>query len=229
MPFFYIDNYYLFLVIPTLLITVWAQFKVKSTYSKFSKINNARGYDAQTVARSILDANGLQAVKIVPIQGNLTDHYDPRNNTIGLSQSVYNQTSVAAIGVAAHEVGHAIQYSQCYKPIKIRNALVPITQLGSSIAMPMAIFGLILGFPALTTIGIWLFAAVVLFQLVTLPVEFNASSKALNTLETENFLYGDEITGAKKVLSAAALTYVGALLVSIANLLRLILLSRDRD
>ena len=162
--------------------------------------------------------------------GSLTDHYDPKSNVVRLSESVYNSTSVAAIGVAAHEVGHAIQHANGYVPIKIRNAIIPVTNVGSALAFPLAIMGIIFSFEPLITIGIWLFVAVVFFQLITLPVEFNASRRALRTLKNDCFLVGEEYNGAKKVLTAAALTYVGALLVALGNFLRLLALSgRNRD
>ncbi|WMJ22379.1 zinc metallopeptidase [Paludicola sp. MB14-C6] len=228
MPFFWYDQYYLFLVVPAALIALWAQIKVKTTFNKYSGYHAARGYTAAMVARQILDENGLQNVRIEHICGNLSDHFDPRSNVIRLSDSVYNSTSVASIGVAAHEVGHAIQYAKNYAPIKFRAALIPITQLGSSIAIPLAIFGFAIRMDWLMTFGILLFSAVVLFQLITLPVEFNASARAIKTLETDMILDEIELQGAKKVLTAAALTYVAALLVAIANLVRLLLL-RNRD
>lgn len=225
---FYFDQYYWLLVIPATLIALWAQIKVSSTFRKYNTIKSASGCTAATAARRILDQNGLQGVSIERVSGSLSDHYDPRSNVIRLSDTVYNSTSVGAIGVAAHEVGHAVQYAQGYGPIKFRAALIPITNIGSMAALPLAVLGLIMGFELLVNIGIILFSVVVLFQLITLPVEFNASSRAIKTLEGDNILSSNEITGAKKVLSAAALTYVAALLVSIANLLRLILL-RDRN
>ena len=211
MPFFYFDYYYILFVIPPLIFAAWAQFKVKSTFHKYAGYHSGQGYTAVT-------------------SGNLTDHFDPRANVIRLSESVYHSTSVASIGVAAHEVGHAIQYSKGYLPIKIRNAVIPLTNIGSTLAFPLAILGVIFSFEPLITIGIWLFIAVVFFQFITLPVEFNASRRALNTLKNDQFLIGEEYTGAKKVLTAAALTYVGALLVAVGNLLRLLALTgRRRD
>ncbi|MEG0692730.1 MAG: zinc metallopeptidase [Oscillospiraceae bacterium] len=230
MPFFYMDQYYIWLIIPATLIALWAQFKVTSTFNKYNQFKTARGYTAAMIARQILDRNGLQNVAIEHVAGNLSDHYDPRTNVIRLSDTVYNSTSVGAIGVAAHEVGHAVQYATHYAPIKIRAALIPITNIGSSIALPLAIIGIFMGSELLSGIGIILFSAVVLFQLVTLPVEFNASSRAIKTLDEDMLLDSEELKGAKKVLSAAALTYVAALIVAIANLLRLILLrNRNRD
>ena len=230
MPFFYFDYYYILFVIPPLIFAAWAQFKVKSTFHKYAGYHSGQGYTAVMIARQILDQNGLFHVKIEMTSGNLTDHFDPRANVIRLSESVYHSTSVASIGVAAHEVGHAIQYSKGYLPIKIRNAVIPLTNIGSTLAFPLAILGVIFSFELLITIGIWLFIAVVFFQFITLPVEFNASRRALNTLKNDQILIGEEYTGAKKVLTAAALTYVGALLVAVGNLLRLLALTgRRRD
>ena len=230
MPFFYFDYYYILFVIPPLIFAAWAQFKVKSTFHKYAGYHSGQGYTAVMIARQILDQNGLFHVKIEMTSGNLTDHFDPRANVIRLSESVYHSTSVDSIGVAAHEVGHAIQYSKGYLPIKIRNAVIPLTNIGSTLAFPLAILGVIFSFEPLITIGIWLFIAVVFFQFITLPVEFNASRRALNTLKNDQILIGEEYTGAKKVLTAAALTYVGALLVAVGNLLRLLALTgRRRD
>ncbi len=222
------DYYYWILVIPALLISLIAQVKVKSTYARYNRVPNRRGYTAAMLARQILDENGLQHIRIERVAGELTDHYSPKEDVIRLSDSTYNSTSVGALGVAAHEVGHAIQYGVGYVPIKVRNAFIPITQIGSSIAFPLAILGLVLGFPLLTEVGILLFCAVVIFQLLTLPVEFNASHRAIRTLREDNILDADELKGAKKVLAAAAMTYVAALLVAFANLLRLLAL-RDRN
>lgn len=222
------DYYYWILVIPALLISLVAQIQVKSTFSRYSRVSNRRGYTAAMLARQILDENGLQHIRIERVAGELTDHYSPKEDVIRLSDSTYNSTSVGALGVAAHEVGHAIQYGVGYVPIKVRNAFIPITQIGSSIAFPLAILGLVLGFPLLTEVGILLFCAVVIFQLLTLPVEFNASHRAIRTLREDNILDADELKGAKKVLAAAAMTYVAALLVAFANLLRLLAL-RDRN
>lgn len=229
MPFYFFDSYYIYLVIPALLIALFAQMNVKSAFHKYSQIHNARGYTGYQIAREILDQNQLYDVKIERVAGSLTDHFDPTQKVVRLSDTVYQSTSVAAIGVAAHECGHAIQHNTGYFPIKVRSAILPVTKIGSMLAWPMAIFGLLLRFEPLVTVGIWLFAAVVLFQLVTLPVEFNASHRALNTLEVNNILEGGEYTGARKMLTAAALTYVAALLVAVANLLRLIGLANRRN
>ena len=232
MPFFgfYIDSYYLILVVPALLIATIAQINVKSSFNKYSRIGNVRGYTGYQVARFILDSNGLHHVQIQRVAGSLTDHFDPSKSVVRLSDTVYNSTSVAAIGVAAHECGHAIQHNVGYFPIKLRTAIVPITQIGSTLAIPLAIIGLFMGSSVLVTVGILLFTVVVVFQLVTLPVEFNASSRALRTITDEHILEdGAEYNGAKKMLTAAALTYVAALLTAVAQLLRLILLANRRN
>lgn len=226
--FWYFDQYYWLLVIPAMLISIWASARVNSTFNKYNRVGNARGYTAAMAARMILDMNGLQSVPIERVQGRLSDHFDPRANVIRLSDAVYSSTSVGAIGVAAHECGHAVQYATGYFPIRLRAAIIPITNVGSNLAIPLAIVGLIVGVGWLVDLGILLFLCVVVFHLVTLPVEFNASSRALATLESEMFLDETELAGAKKVLSAAALTYVAALIVAVANLLRLIAL-RNRN
>ncbi len=224
----YFDVTYIYFVLPALIIALIAQANVKSTYAKYSKVSNMRLLTAYDVARRMLDDNDLHDVQIERVAGELTDHYDPRAKVVRLSTSVYDSTSVAAIGVAAHEVGHAIQYSVGYLPIKLRMAIIPVTRLGSNLAFPLAILGIILSKGFLIYAGILLFVAVVIFQLVTLPVEFNASTRAMKTLDERDILYGDELTGARKTLTAAALTYVAALAVAIGNLLRLLSLTRRR-
>ncbi len=228
MPFFYYDSYYLVLVLPALLLAFYAQFKVKSTFNKFASLHSSRGQTAAQVTRRILDSNNLTNVKIERVSGHLTDHYDPRSQVIRLSDSVYDSTSVASIGVAAHEAGHAVQHSVGYLPIKLRNAVLPVANIGSTLAVPLVILGLVMSFEPLVSVGIILFSALVLFQVVTLPVEFNASRRALNTLGESFVLEGDELKGAKRVLSAAAMTYVASTLVSVMQLLRLVLLSNRR-
>lgn len=221
----YFDSTYL-IVIPAIIFALIAQVMVKTTFNKYSSESNQHGYTAKEVARKILDENGLYNVSIEYISGNLTDHYDPSSNVIRLSDSVYNSTSVAAIGVAAHEVGHAIQHAQGYAPIKIRQAIIPITQIGSSLAVPLILIGMLFSaLQWLIPVGIFLYTGVVLFQAVTLPVEFNASGRALKTLDENVILYKDEVRMAKKVLTAAAMTYVAAMFSSLMSLLRLILLS----
>lgn len=226
--FFGLFDWTILLVIPGFIISVWAQIKVSTTFNKYSKMTTARGLSGYAAARQILDANGLYNVKIEQIRGELTDHYDPRANVIRLSESVYHATSPAAIGVAAHEAGHAIQYATGYSPIKVRANLVPITNIGSMLSMPIFIIGLIFAFPLLTNVGIILYSLVALFQLVTLPVEFDASSRAMSVLQSSGMLNDDELAASNKVLSAAAMTYVAALLTSLLTLLRLLLLANGR-
>ena len=225
----YIDPYYIMLVVPAIILAMAAQARVSSTFSKYSKVFSRRGITGAEVAERILMLHGISDVRIEHVSGNLTDHFDPRTNVIRLSDNVHGSSSVAAIGVAAHETGHAVQHQMGYVPIKIRNLFVPVANLGSYLAFPLVILGLIMSFDPLVNIGILLFSAVVLFQLVTLPVEFNASRRAVAVLEDQNLLDLEEVKGAKKVLSAAAMTYVAAAAVAIANLLRLVFLSRRND
>ena len=201
---------------------------VKTTFRRYASVFSRRGQTAAQVARQILDDNGLQAVRLERVSGDLTDHYDPKANVIRLSDSVYNSASVASIGVAAHEAGHAVQHAVGYVPIKLRNAVLPVANIGSAAAMPIIVIGLLLSFEPLVSIGILLFSALVLFQLITLPVEFNASRRALATLRDSRILEGKELSGARRVLSAAAMTYVAAVLVSAMQLLRLVLLTNRR-
>lgn len=228
MNFYGIDYYYLIFVVPALLISMYAQFKVNSAFGKYSGVMNRRGLTGAQAARKILDVNGLNHIKIKPIGGNLTDNYNPMNKTVNLSESVYNSTSVASLGVAAHETGHAIQDSVQYLPLKARHAVFPVVKISSAAAVPLAVLGFITGFDVLVSVGIILFSAVVLFQLITLPVEINASRRALACLEQYGMLDDEERGGARRVLSAAAMTYLASALTAIANLLRLIMLSRDR-
>lgn len=223
------DYYYLILVVPAIILSMLAQAKVSSTFSKYSKRGSTSGITGAEAARKILDSNGLSHIRIERISGNLTDHYDPKGNVIRLSDGVYDKPTIAAAGVAAHEAGHAVQHSVGYAPIKWRNAVLPVANLGSQAAIPLAFLGLILSFEPLVTIGICLFSAVVLFQLVTLPVEFNASKRAVEILDDWGMLNKSELKGVKKVLGAAALTYVAAALTSLMNLLRLIMLTKRRD
>lgn len=227
---YYIDPGYV-LVLITAILSLIASARVSSTYKKYSKQLTARGITAQDAARRILDQNGLYNVKIESIAGDLTDHYDPKANVIRLSDSVRNSTSVAAVGVAAHEAGHAVQHATGYVPIKIRNTIVPVASIGSVAGPYLIIIGLLLSggmSNVLLNLGIWFFAAAVIFQLVTLPVEFNASRRAIETLGGSGYLYEDEVPAVKKVLSAAAMTYVAAAAVSIANLLRFLMLIGGR-
>lgn len=221
------DIYYLILVVPALIIAMVAQAKVKSAFNKYSKVYSSRGYTASDITRRILDDNGLREIRIEHIAGELTDHYDPAAGAIRLSDSVINSNSVAAIGVAAHEAGHAIQRKNDYVPIKVRNSILPVVQIASHVAIPLAVLGYIFSH-TLMTVGIMLFAVTVFFQLVTLPVEFDASRRALKTLSESGYLEGEELNGAKKVLTAAAMTYLSSALVAVMNLLRLVILANNR-
>ena len=218
------------LVILGLVISLWASWNVKSTFRRYQNDRNMRGLTAAQVARQILDSNGLYQVTIEHVSGNLTDHYDPRSNVVRLSDATFSSSSVAAIGVAAHECGHAMQHAEGYVPIKIRSAIIPVTQVGSRLWYLIFVLGLIFSSseigPVLQMVGILLFSLIVVFQLVTLPVEFNASGRAMKTLETHMSLYGDELTKARKVLTAAAMTYVAALLNGLLQLIRLISVSK---
>ena len=227
--YFYFDWTWI-LLIPAMILSMWAQANVNGTFKKYSKVNNRFGYTGAEVARRILDMNGLYSVQIERVNGNLTDHFDPRTNVVRLSEATYDSTSVGAIGVAAHEVGHAVQHATGYTAIKIRNAIVPAVNICNMLSMPILVLGLFLSY-TLVELGIILFSATVLFQLITLPVEFNASSRAIKTLEGQNLLTADETAGAKKVLNAAALTYVAAAFSAIMSLLRIILIfgNRRRD
>ncbi|AQW24301.1 zinc metallopeptidase [Clostridium perfringens] len=221
---YYIDPTYLILI-PAILISAWAQFKVSSTFNKYSTVRSINGYTGAQVARILLNDAGLQEVEIQQVPGRLSDHYDPRAKVLRLSSDVYGSTSVASIGVAAHEVGHAIQDKESYSALVFRNAIVPVVNFSSSLSWILFFIGILLSYSTLVTIGIILFSVVVLFQLVTLPVEFNASSRALKLLEARGILYDKEVDGARKVLSAAALTYVAATLMAILQLVRLIAIS----
>lgn len=221
--------YYVILVLPAMLFAMWAQFNVQSTFKKYSQVASERGMTGRDAARLILDRNGLHHVGIEQVAGNLTDHYDPRANVIRLSAATYNVQSAAAVGVAAHEAGHAVQHAEGYGPIKLREAIIPVSQLGSKLALPLVLIGILMNFFALAYAGILLFAAVTVFQLVTLPVEFNASARAMEALDASGTLSGNGLVASRKVLRAAALTYVAALFVSLANLLRLLIIVSGRD
>ncbi len=232
MPFFYyFDIYYLILIVPALLFGLWAQSQVNTNFSRYSKIGTMRGMTGAQAAEYILNQNGIYDVEVRHISGHLSDNFNPKNKTINLSDSVYNSTSIAAIGVAAHEAGHAVQHAVNYKPIRIREMIIPVTQIGSWLYLPIIFIGFLFSSQYLVNLGIILFSTLAIFQLVTLPVEFNASDRAITTLSQSGILYGEEIDGAKKVLKAAALTYVAALVSSLAQLLRLILIfgGRRRD
>ena len=233
MPLFYFDWTYLVLIIPCLILSLLASSSVNSTFRRYSQIQNRRRLTGADAAQRVLSANGVSGVRIERVSGNLTDHYDPRSNVIRLSDSVYDSTSVAAIGVACHEAGHAVQYAQSYAPIKLRAAVIPITNFGSKIAMPLIILGILFSSfadysYALVYLGIACFGFSLVFQLITLPVEFNASRRALQTIENSQLLTEEEQRGAKKTLTAAAMTYVAATAVSLAQLLRLIVLFGGR-
>lgn len=227
------DYTYFIFMLPALIISLWAQIKVQTTFAKYSKIKSLRNITGASAAHAVLQQNEVFNVKIQQIAGSLTDNFDPRNSTISLSQDVFSNDSVASIGVAAHEAGHAVQYAQNYSPMKLRSALVPVTQIGSTLAFPMIFLGLILPvqYSFVATIGIVLFSLAVLFQIVTLPVEFDASKRAIATLENSGILNAEELDGAKKVLKAAAMTYLAATFSAIMNLLRILFLvsSRNRD
>ncbi|SKA92401.1 hypothetical protein SAMN05443428_11254 [Caloramator quimbayensis] len=217
------------ILIPALLLTFYAQSKIQRVFNKYLRVHSLRGISGAEAARRVLDRNGLYDIPVEVIPGRLTDHYDPSSKVLRLSRDVYYGDSIASIGVAAHEAGHAIQHNEKYIPITIRNSLVPVANLGSNLSWILVIIGIIIRWTNLIYLGIWLFSAVVLFQVITLPVEFNASSRALMQLEHTDILYENEIDGAKKVLNAAALTYVAAVFVAISQLLRLLLIARDRD
>jgi Zn-dependent membrane protease YugP len=222
--YYYLSNYYyMILVLPMIILSMIASAKVNSSFKKYSKVLSQRGLTGAQAAFEILRRYGITDVKIERVGGNLTDHYDPRTNVIRLSDNVYNSTSVAAIGVACHEAGHAAQYAQNYAPIKIRNTVLPVANLGSKLGIPLAILGFFLGFTSLAYAGVIFFSFAVLFQLITLPVEFNASKRAIQVIGDADILSEEEKVGARKVLTAAAMTYVASLAVSIASLLRLIL------
>jgi len=228
--FYYFDYTYFIFIVPALIITMIAQFRVKSTFQKYSRVATAKNMSGAQAADSVARFGGAQGVQVQHIPGNLTDNFDPRNNTISLSDNVYGSTTIAAVGVAAHEAGHAIQNATGYFPNKIRTVLVPVTNIGSRLAMPLVIVGLFLPvqYDFVVTIGIALYSFAVLFQLVTLPVEFNASFRAIRALDEAGILYPDELEGAKKVLTAAAMTYLAASFTAIMSLLRLLILAGSR-
>ena len=228
-PGLYFDKTMLLLV-PAMIIAFWAQTKVSSTYKRYKNVRIANGYTGENIARMILDAQGLYDIPVVEVRGELTDHYDPVSRQVRLSTEVFHRASIASAGVAAHEVGHAIQHAQNYKPLVLRTSIARAVNFSSQASIIIFMLGLLFSIPALTNIGIIFFSVAVIYQIVTLPVEFNASRRALNILENRNILYGDEIKGAKNVLSAAAMTYVAAALMSISQLIRLIAISnRNND
>lgn len=232
MPFYYwyVDYWYIVLVLPAAIFALWAQFRVQSTFSRYSQTPaSISGYES---ARAVLDRNGLHHVRIEVTGGRLSDHFDPRSNVIRLSEEVYHGRTAAAVGVAAHEAGHAVQYAEGYFPMKLRAAIIPATNIGSNLALPLILLGLLFSYPPLAWAGVIAFSLSAVFQLVTLPVEFNASRRAMAAIREMGRVGEVECNHARRVLSAAAMTYVAALAVALANLLRLVLIvagSRRRD
>ena len=225
---FYFDEYYIMLVLPALVLSLIAQGVVQAAFSKYSKVRNTRGITGADAAAMILRKNDIRDVRIEMASGRLSDHYDPRQKVLRLSSDVHNGSSVAAVGVAAHEVGHALQHSSSYAPLALRGALVPTANIGSNLGPIMAIVGLASGIDILVNLGIILFSAAVLFCIITLPVELNASRRAIIEIERGEILGRSELPGARKVLRAAAMTYLASVIMAIANLARLVLLSRGR-
>jgi|SRR5690554_1067229 len=229
MPFFFFDGTIL-LLLPAMILAMYAQSKVKGAYAKYSQVRASQGVSGAQVARTLLDRAGLDGVTVELTRGNLTDHYDPRKQVVRLSEPVYNGNSLAALGIAAHETGHAVQHATGYFALSLRNNFFPIAQLGSNMAMPLFIIGLLFAnnLGILMDIGIWLFSFAVLFQVITLPVEFNASSRAVGMLMDNGIIASSEEKGVRSVLSAAALTYVAATAVAVSQLLRLLILRGRR-
>lgn len=225
----YYYDWTMLLILPGLLLGLWAQFKVKNTFAKYQKVMTRYGETADSVARALLNQNGCGNVGIQQTGGSLTDHYDPRSNILRLSSTVHGSSSVAAIGVAAHECGHAMQQKEGYGPLKLRSALVPVVNIGSNMYFPIFLLGLLFSWEPLVYVGIACFSLTLLFALVTLPVEFNASSRAIAALRTGGYLSDSELDGAKAVLSAAALTYVASAVSSLLQLLRLLMIARRND
>ena len=225
--FLYADKTFI-LLIPAVLFSLYAQTKISGTFNRYSRVASRNGYTASDVARRILDSNGLHNVRIERVRGNLTDHYDPRTQVLRLSDTVHSSTSIAALGVAAHEAGHAVQHATGYVPLFMRNTLVPIASFGSSMSWILIMAGLFMRWFELIQLGIIFFTAVVLFQLITLPVEFNASRRAIAMLTDSGILAREEITPARKVVNAAALTYVAAALTAVLQLLRFVLMANRR-
>jgi len=229
MPFYSFFDPTMIILIPAIIISFWAQNKVDGTYRKYSKVRTINGYTGQQVARMMLDEAGLFDVRIEVVNTKLGDHYDPSSRILRLSPDVYAGGTISSAGIAAHEVGHALQHKEKYKPLTIRNSIVPVVNISSNISWVLFLIGVLLGFKGLTMLGIVLFSAVVVFQLITLPVEFDASTRALNILKSRGILYGDETKNAQKVLDAAAMTYVAATLMAISQLIRLIAISNRDD
>ena len=235
MPYYYgygdflANNIYCILLIPVMLLSLWAQLQVSGNFRRYSAQRSRRGLTGAQAAEAVLRSHGVYDVNIRPCRGSLTDHYDPRDNTIYLSEDVYAAPTIAAVGVACHEAGHAVQYAVGYGPVRLRQAIIPVTQLGSKFSFILLLAGMFLYSQTLFLVGILLFSLTTVFQLVTLPVEFNASHRAIETIESEYLLEGDEVYGARKVLRAAALTYVAALLMSALQLLRFVLIFLGRN
>ena len=235
MPYYYgygeflANNIYCILLVPVLILSLWAQAQVSGNFRRYSAVNNHRRLTGAQAAEAVLHAHGVYDVSIRSCRGNLTDHYDPRDNTVYLSDSVYHAPTVAAVGVAAHEAGHAVQYAENYGPVRLRKAIIPATQIGSKFSFILLIIGMALYSQTLFLTGILLFSLTTIFQLVTLPVEFNASARAIETIEGQGLLEGEEIGGVKRVLRAAAMTYVAALLMSALQLLRFVLIFLGRS
>lgn len=226
--FFYDDTF--ILVIISLVIGLYAQFKVTSTFAKYSKVKSMKGFTGADAASRILSVNGLGNIRIERIDGHLSDHYDPRSKVLRLSKEVYDSTSLSALGVAAHEAGHAVQHAQKYFPIMIRNQIAPVVSISSYLAMPLVLIGIFFtALSGLIWVGIWLFVGVVLFQIITLPVEFNASSRAIQSLKASGIVENEEALISKKVLNAAAMTYVAATITAILQLVRLLIFARRND
>ena len=234
MPYYYgygdflANNVYILLLIPVLILSVYAQIQVSGSFRRYSGVRNRRGLTGAQAAEAVLRAHGVYDVPIRPCRGHLTDHYDPRDNTIYLSEGVYDAPTVAAVGVACHEAGHAVQYAVGYGPVRVRTAIIPVTQIGSQLSFILLLVGLVLYSQSLFLVGIVLFSLTTFFQLVTLPVEFNASHRALETIDGQGLLDEEELSGARRVLRAAALTYVAALLMSLLQLLRYVLIFLGR-
>ena len=226
---FLVNNIYCILLVPVFLLSLWAQLQVSGNFRRYSAVQNRRRLTGAQAAEAVLRAHGVYDVGIRPCRGSLTDHYDPRDNTIYLSEDVYNAPTIAAVGVACHEAGHAVQYAVGYGPVRLRSAIIPATQIGSRLSFILLLVGLVLYSQSLFFVGILLFSLTTVFQLVTLPVEFNASHRAIETIEGQFLLDDDEVTDAKRVLRAAAMTYVAALLMSMLQLLRYVLIFLSRN
>lgn len=224
----FFDPYYVLLVLPAIILSIIAQSSVRSAYNKYAEVYSRKGITGAETARQILNSSGANDVRVEVTDGTLTDHYDPRENVIRLSKEVHDSTSISAVGIAAHEAGHAVQYADEYGPIKIRTAIIPITQFGASITTPLILMGIVFSLPILINLGLIFFAIAILFQVITLPVEFNASKRAVHALESNNLLEYEEVDMTKKVLRAAALTYLAALAVSLAQFTRLLMLGKRR-